>query len=81
MVFSRTMLPIIPLPTVQNSRNFDQISEIKYDEVIFDHRTNRYLTLSQQQEIDRLKKELEEKKKLRNDSVKSIIGYFYKSRS
>jgi hypothetical protein len=53
---------------------------MEHDEVIFDYKTNRYLTMSQQKEISELKNQLEEKKKSRNESVKSIIGYFYKSR-
>lgn len=80
MELNRYKLPIVPMPTVRNGYDFDQPSVMKYDEVIFDYRTNRYLTLSQQNEIENLRKELEEKKKQRNESVKSIIGYFYKLR-
>jgi hypothetical protein len=79
MALGRYKLPIIPEPRVVRG-DFDQPTPIEYDEVIYDYRTNRYLTLSQQNEIDRLQKELEIKEKKRNDSVKSIIGYFYKSR-
>ena len=70
----------MPEVTVRNGYDFDTPSVMGYDEVIFDPRSNRYLTLSQQNEIETLRKELEEKKKQRNDSIKSIIGYFYKSR-
>ena len=51
---------------------------MQYDEVIFDYRTNRYLTLSQQNEIEQLRKELETKKKGERSKLESIIGYYYK---
>jgi len=80
MLIRRYKLPIIPESKVRSGYDFYQPSEMEYDEVIFDPRTNRYLTLSQQNEIEKLKKELEEKQKDRNEKLKSIIGYFYKNR-
>jgi len=73
-------LPIIPEPKIMKGDEFDKTSVMEYDEIMFDPRTNRYLTLFQQKEINNLKKELEEKKKACDKSIKSIIGYFYKER-
>ena len=74
----RWKMPIIPAPSVRSGHDFDTPTVTEYDEVIFDYRTNRYLTLSQQKEIyalqDELKKQNEEKKM----KLKNIIGYYYK---
>jgi hypothetical protein len=51
---------------------------MEYDEVIYDPRTRRYLTLSQQNEIEELRKKLQDKEIERINKVKNIIGYFYK---
>lgn len=80
MAYGRIKLPHMPEITIRNGNDFDQPTNMGYDEVIYDHNTRRYLTLSQQTEIEKLKKQLEEKIKNRNDSVQSIIGHFYKSR-
>ena len=76
----KTKLSICPTPQVRSVCDFGVPSRMEYDEVIFDPRTNRYLTLSQEREIERLKKELEEKEEIRNEGIKNIIGYFYKRR-
>ena len=49
-------------------------------DIVFDCKTDSYRTISQEIEIANLTKELEKKEKKRGESVKSIIGYFYKSR-
>lgn len=52
----------------------------QYDEVYRDHGTMMFRTRSQDNEIRRLQDALADKKIERERSVKSIIGYFYKTR-
>lgn len=70
-------LPRVPPPTVRNGYDFDSPSVMEYDEVIYDPRTNRYMTLSQQNEIYQLQQQLAEKKKDERSKLDSIIAYFY----
>lgn len=78
MAFGSYKMPIIPPPRVRSGYDFDTPTRMEYDEVIYDPRTNRYLTLSQEKEIERLNKELEEKKVERRKDLENIIGYFYR---
>ena len=71
----------IPLPTPPRVVMHGQIpDQIQYDEAYYDYQTATYRTRSQDVQIQRLKEELEEKKRSDRDKVKSIIGYFFKRR-
>jgi len=70
-------LPIPQAPRIISSYNFDIPTVMEYDEVIFDYRTNRYLTLSQEKEIYRLTDELKKQKELKRQNLRNIIGYYY----
>lgn len=60
------------------SSGYGEPSLSKYDEVWFDPNTLTYKTRHQEEQIRELKEQLENKKKEREKSLKSIIGYFYK---
>jgi dsDNA-specific endonuclease/ATPase MutS2 len=78
MSLNRYKLPIIPEPRVVSGRDFDQPTVVEYDEVIYDYNTRRYITLSQQQEIYKLKDELKKQSEEKKRKLKNIIGYYYK---
>ena len=73
-------LPIPQAPRVISGYDFDTPTVTEYDEVVFDYRTNRYLTLSQQKEIYALQDEIKKQKEEKKQKLKNIIGYFYKKR-
>ena len=74
----RWKVPIVPAPTIRRGEDYDTPQVTEYDEVIFDYRTNRYLTLSQQKEIYELKDQLAKQTEEKKQNLKSIIGYYYK---
>lgn len=81
MSLNRYKLPIIPIPSVVKMDSMSsQPTKVEYDEVIYDYNSRRYLTLSQQQEIQELQAELVKQKEQKKRELKSIIGYFYKKR-
>ena len=49
-------------------------------DLYFDINNNTYKTKNQEKKLEELEKKLEEKEKKRNNDIKSLIGYFYKSR-
>lgn len=59
-------------------RGEGETSKVEYDEVIYDYQSDRYLTRHQQEEIKKLKMELEQKKIDKRNKLKNIIGYYYK---
>lgn len=63
-------------PKISNGYGEPSLSE--YDEVWLDPITLTYKTRHQEEQIQELKEQLENKKKEREKSLKSIIGYFYK---
>ena len=78
MSLNRYKLPIIPEPSFRKSNEFDLPTMASYDEVIFDYRTNRYITLSQEREIYRLNDELKKQKEKAQSKLQNIVAYFYK---
>lgn len=71
-------MPQVPPPRV--IRSGDVPDRMGHDEVWYDYNTMTYKTASSEYRIQQLQQEAKEKEKTRNESVKSIIGYFYKSR-
>lgn len=53
-------------------------ADMGYEEVIYCPETIGYKTVTQEREIIKLRKELEEKKVDRRKSLDNIISYFYK---
>lgn len=78
MSLNRYKLPIIPPPQVRIGYDFDTPQVVEYDEVIFDYRTNRYLTLSQMRENEALRDELKKQQEQKKKKLEHIIGYYYK---
>lgn len=72
-------MPLIPPPRVIREGDVPDIG-MGHDELWYDYNTMTYKTASSEMKIQELQKQIEEKKKARDESVKSIIGYFYKSR-
>ncbi len=58
----------------------DYVSQMQYSEVRYDYNTDSYRTSQQDEEIRKLRTELEEKKETRKQEVSQLIGYFYKRR-
>ena len=71
-------LPIVPIPTVKHGYDFGEYTKLEYDEVRYDYNTNRYITLSQEQEIYRLKDQLDKQNEEKRRKLDNIIGYYYK---
>lgn len=78
MAITRNYLPIIPIARRQTEGGFNMPEKTKYDELVFDYKTNRYITLSQQREIDSLRHRLSEQKEQKKKELQNIIGYYYK---
>lgn len=53
-------------------------ADMGYEEVMYCPETMEYKTVTQEREIIKLRKELEEKKVDRRKSLDNIISYFYK---
>lgn len=70
----------LPLDLAGFVSNGSTARESEYDEVVYDYNSMTYKTTSQTREIEKLKEELEEKKKQKAKDLKNIIGYFYKKR-
>lgn len=80
MSLNRHKLPIIPPVKVRTGYDYDTPAVMEYDEVIFDYKTNRYLTLSQMRENEMLREELKQQKDKKKKRLEHIIGYYYKYR-
>lgn len=65
-------------PQVRIGYDYNTPDCVDYEEVIFDYKTNRYLTLSQEREIQRLNKQLQEVNVEKKKKLEHIIGYYYK---
>lgn len=71
-------IPLANEPTIQTGE-FDVPTVVKYDEIIYDYRTRRYLTVSQEQEIYKLKDQLNKQQEEKRQKLKHLIGYYYKN--
>ena len=65
------------VPFVANSMDMPP-THIEYDEYYYNINTMCYTKIENPHEIEKLKKELAQKKKEKQDKLKNIIGYYYK---
>lgn len=70
-------LPIVP--KIRKVQDIDDVPDVaQYEEVIYDYNTMTYKTMSQQREINELKKQIQNDKEEKIRKLKNIIGYYYK---
>ena len=70
-------LPLVGQATIMGTAG-NAIIQTEHEEVYYSYDTMSYRTISQQLEINRLQKELQDKENKRKTDLKSIISYYYK---
>lgn len=65
------------IPRPQHVSFDNRVTRGEFDEFRYDINTNSYLSRGQDEEINKLKDEIENSKKEKRQDLENIIGYFY----